>query len=283
MNKYVFCVAIFMCFVSANAQMNRVITTDGFKSPQAILVTNLSVFVSNLGDNLQLVKNGSGFISKLDRTGKIIDMQFIGNLNAPKGMLIIDNVIYVADIDSLKAFNLTTKKQILNFPISGVNSLNDVIQKDDNTLLVSDKETGLILSVDLKKKSYHTFATIENNLGHINNMALDKQFVYVTTFNQQISKGNILRISIKTQEIDIIREFNENISGISVLKNGGIIVASWGQNNDARLYKISKNGKIYEIDLDEEIQTPTKFYIDSLNLWIPNESENKIQKIIPEK
>ncbi len=276
------CIGMWLCCAFLQAQINRIVTIDGFTSPQAITMTNLSVFVSNT-NNADFVKNGSGFISKLDRTGKIIDLQFIANLNAPRGMAILDNILYVVDIDTLKGFNLTTKKQMLNLPISGTNSLNDIVIKDSSVLLVADSETGLILLIDLKKKSYYTFVAIENNLGTLQNMAIDKKFLYVSTFDKQHAKSRILRINIQTKEIGVIHEFSEKISGIELTENGGIIVASWGRNNEGKLYKIAKNTTIYTIDLDEYLQGPTKFWLDSQAIWIPNTLNHKVQKITPEQ
>ncbi len=280
MKKYVLYI-IFVGFINLYADTNQTTIIEGFKTPQSIAATNLNIFVSNIVENYQSAKNGTGFISKLDRMGKIIDMQFIGNLNAPYSMTIIDNIIYVTDIDSIKAFNLMTKKQVLNFPISGVNSLSDIIQLDNNTLLVSDKETGLILLVNLKKKNYHTFVAIENSLGNINNIAIDDRFLYATTFNKQRNISSILRINLETKEVNVIKEFNENINGIVITKNGGIIISSCGKDNkEGKLYKITKNAKVYEIDLEEELQGPAKFYLDGFVLWIPNSFNNKIYKII---
>lgn len=175
MNK-IFIYMIF-CFGILQAQVNRILTIEGFSLPQAIAMTNLSVFVSNIR-NPNLAKNGNGFISKLDKTGKITDLQFIGNLNLPSSIITLDNVLYVVDMNILKGFNLSTKKQVLNLPISGTNTLSDIAIKDSNTLLVADRDTGLILLVDIRKKSYYTFVAIESSLGVLQNIALDKKYMY---------------------------------------------------------------------------------------------------------
>lgn len=271
-----------LCFLILQAQGNRVVSIEGFSTPQAIAMTNLSVFVSNLGDNPNLTKSGSGFISKLDKTGKIIDLQFIANLNIPKSMTILDNILYVVDMNMLKGFNLATKRQVLNLPISGANMLNDIAIRDSNSLLVADGETGLVLLVDLKKKSYYTFVAIDNTLGSLQNIALDKKALYASTFDKDQKKGRLLRIDIETKEVSIVHEFAEKICGIALTNHGGIIVATEGHKNDAKLYKISANTKVYAIDIDEDLQAPAKFLLDKQALWIPNTLNNQVQKIIPE-
>lgn len=263
------------------AQINRTITIEGMQSPQAVVMTTLNAFVSNLGSNPNATKNGSGFISKTDRAGKVVDSQFIGNLNAPYGMAIIDNILYVVDVNMLKGFNLATKKQVLNLPISGSSALRDVVAKDSQTLLIADGENGLVLLVDLRKKSYYTFVTIENALGAIQSMAIDKKYLYVSTFDKQDMRSRIVRIQLDSKEKSIVREFDEQISAITLTENGGILAASWGTNDEGRFYKITKNAT-YLIDLDVELKSPTKFWHDSQTLWVPDSDGNVIQKITPE-
>ena len=78
------------------------------------------VFVGNVGKKLEsLNKDNDGFISKLDKSGKIIEKKFLSNLNAPKGMNTINGVLYVVDIDTLKGFDLKSKKEVLNLSIKG--------------------------------------------------------------------------------------------------------------------------------------------------------------------
>ncbi|MCI5786355.1 MAG: hypothetical protein MR025_02750 [Helicobacter trogontum] len=271
-----------LCCLLLQAQGNRVVNIDGFAMPQAVAMTNLSVFVSNMGNNPDLTKSGSGFISKLDRSGRVIDPQFITNLNAPKSMAILDNILYVVDINMLKGFNLATKKQILNLPISGASMLNDIAIKDSNSLLVADGDTGLILLVDLRKKSYYTFVAIDSALGTLQNIALDKKFLYVSTFDSMQKKGRILRIELESKEVKIIHEFAEKICGLALTAHGGMIVANQGDNNETKLYKVSTHAKVYMIDIDEDLQAPAKLLLDNQTLWIPNTLDNRIQKITPE-
>lgn len=280
MKKYLYILCFTLLYVYGR-DLNHIVTIEGFSQPQAITISTLSAFVSNIGNNTNVGKSGSGFISKLDKTGKIIDLKFIENLNIPRGIATLDNILYVVDMNILKGFNLQTKKQVLNLPISGTDTLSDVVVKDSNTLFVADRDTGLILLVDIKKKSYYTFATIDSNLGILQNIALDKKYLYVSTFDKQHSKGNLLRINLETKEVKLVYEFLEKIGGIALTENGGIIVAS--MDKSSKLYKISQNGTIYTVDMDADLQSPTKFWLDNQSIWIPDSLSNTVQKIIPEQ
>lgn len=47
--------------------------------------------------------------------------------------------------------------------------------------------------------------------------------------------------------------------------------------------KFHKNGKLYIIDLDGDVQYPAKFWLDTQSIWIPDSLNNRIQKITPEQ
>ena len=252
----------FLCLfvVLLHAYGNHNVSIDGFLSPRSIVATNTNVFVSNIGDTPNLTRNGSGFISKLD------------------------NILYVADVNMIKGFNIVTKKQVLNLPISSTNTLNDVSVRDSTHLFVADGKTGLILLIDLKKKSYYTFVEIDNMLGDLQHMDSDKKFLYVSTFDSKNIQGYILRIDIETKEMSVLHKFFEKICDFQLTKDGGIITANMGQNNEVKFYKISRNARIYSIDTEESIQdvaNVAKIFIDKNSLWITDTLDNKVNKITP--
>src|SRR5690606_27427792 len=58
---------------------------------------NKAIYVS-CGNN-SLEKDGDGFIAVLHPDGSVKSMDWCTGLNAPKGMAILDNSLYVSDID----------------------------------------------------------------------------------------------------------------------------------------------------------------------------------------
>ena len=61
---------------------------------------NNMIYVSNIS-NHPFKKDGSGFISKVDLDGKIVELNWVGKLNAPKGLTIVNDKLYAADVDEL--------------------------------------------------------------------------------------------------------------------------------------------------------------------------------------
>lgn len=88
----------------------------GFAHPESIYVDKNEIYVSNLGKELDpLAKDNDGFISKLDKNGDILQLKFISNLNAPKGMFKIKDILYVVDIDVVYGFK--DNKEVFKLPI----------------------------------------------------------------------------------------------------------------------------------------------------------------------
>lgn len=113
-----------------------------FSNPESILSFNNRYFVSNIGVKLDAEEDGDGFIAEINSEGDIINQQFLpksGKLNAPKGMAIIKNILYVTDIDRIVGFDLKTRETIFELDISSqAKFLNDLVVVDEKTLYITE-------------------------------------------------------------------------------------------------------------------------------------------------
>ena len=89
-------------------------------------------------------KDNNGFISKLGPDGAVIAMKWIEGgkgkikLDAPKGMGIVGDVLYVADIDTVRMFNRKTGAAKGEIKIKGSTFLGDITTSADGRVFVSD-------------------------------------------------------------------------------------------------------------------------------------------------
>ena len=98
--------------------------------------TNM-IYVSNIS-NHPFKKDGSGFISKVDLDGKIVELNWVGKLNAPKGLTIVNEKLYAADVDELVEIEISTGKITNKFKAYGAVCLNDATHDEYGNVYVGD-------------------------------------------------------------------------------------------------------------------------------------------------
>jgi hypothetical protein len=101
-------------------------------------------FVTNINGNPSQA-DGNGFIVRLTPDGAAMDSTpFIEGgrkgvvLNAPKGMAIVGDTLWVADITAVRAFNTKTGAPIASIDIKGSTFLNDVVAGPDGSIYLTD-------------------------------------------------------------------------------------------------------------------------------------------------
>lgn len=135
---------------SAPATPNRVATVSGLEHPEAARYDSAAdlFYVSNINGD-PLAKDGNGFISRVRPDGTIDSLHFIAGgrngvtLNAPKGLALVADTLWVADIDAVRAFNKRTGASVATIDLSASHALflNDIAVGPDGALYITD--TGL--------------------------------------------------------------------------------------------------------------------------------------------
>lgn len=134
---------------------SRVAATTGFRTPEGVRYdADLDIyFVSNIS-GVPSAKDGDGFISRLGPDGVLLDTAFIKGgvngvvLNAPKGMFVVGDTLWVADIDALRGFDKRSGAPVASIEFAGAQFLNDVAAGPDGALYITDSgiridETGM--------------------------------------------------------------------------------------------------------------------------------------------
>ena len=136
----------------ADAAPMRIASVDGFSTPESVAYDPEQdvYYVSNINGNPSAADN-NGFISRMRADGTVDSLRFILGgrggvaLNAPKGMAIVGDTLWVSDIDAIRGFNKRTGAVVATIDVRGrAKFLNDVAAGPDGTLYISD--TGIEFS-----------------------------------------------------------------------------------------------------------------------------------------
>jgi hypothetical protein len=142
-----------------NAQKHKLVkiweTDTLLKVPESVLYdpANEVLYESNIDGTDPWGKDGKGSIGKIGMDGKIIMVDWVPGLNAPKGMGLYKGKLYVADLNNIVVID--TKKGVIEktIPVEGSEGLNDVSVGNDGVVWVSDSKNKKIYKVENGKSS----------------------------------------------------------------------------------------------------------------------------------
>ncbi len=121
-------------------------TTDTvMRAPESVLFDkgrNI-IYVSNI-KGMPTDKDKNGFISKLTPDGKVETLEWIKGLDAPKGLGLYKNKLYVTDITKLVEIDIEKGKISKTYNVPGAKFLNDITVDTAGTVYFTDFETNKI-------------------------------------------------------------------------------------------------------------------------------------------
>lgn len=220
------------------------------------------IYVSNINGN-HSVKDGNGFISKMRPDGTIIQLQWATGLNAPKGMAILNDKLYVTDIDELVEINIADSTISNRFPVEGAAFLNDAAT-DGDKVYFSDSQTGKVHVLENRAVN-----TVAEGMEGINGLAFSEAGV-LHILNGQ----GLIRYDINEKSIAPINEVVTGGDGLVIIDDNTYIASRW----KGEIYLI-KDGKEYLL-LDttgEGSNTADIDYIADENLvLVPTFQKNRV-------
>ncbi|MGL5272387.1 MAG: hypothetical protein ACRC8J_02735, partial [Phocaeicola sp.] len=160
---------------------NVTVMTENLKFNEGSVIYNSTLLFSNFGsDELNpLGTDGKGYITKLVDGKMETFIAADGNLDAPKGMAIKDEKLYIATVGKVVVYDLTKQEAapiIINMP-EGNLFVNDIVIYGDNAF-ISVTNTGKIFKLNLTDHSLNEYVDIVG----ANGLIVDGKAMYIASY-----------------------------------------------------------------------------------------------------
>ena len=223
MKKLAFFVAFTTILLSATAQHQLVKLWESdttLKVPESVLFDgkNNVLYVTNIDGKEPWGKDGKGSIGKVGLDGKIIAVDWVSGLNAPKGMGLHKNKLYVADLTELVVIDINKGTIVERIAIEGSAGLNDVSAEENGTVYVTDSRARRVYEVKDGKASV---LLDSSKLKGPNGVLKHKGSLYV------LDAGSMYRMENNGSLTKLAEGMEGGTDGIENVTGGDYLVSTW--------------------------------------------------------
>ena len=211
-------------------------------------------------------KDGTGFISRISPEGKILVLQWVTGLNAPKGLGVSGEFLYVSDISRVVKINIATGKIAEQVEIPGSQFLNDIATDSQGNVYVSDMNGKTIYMI--RGGSYEVLVKSDKVNGVNGLFVVDGNLLAGL-------QDRIVSINLRTKEIKDCILNTGGIDGLVPDGNGNYLISDWLGN----IHLVSTNKEKVKL-LDT---TPVSIYAADIDyvpskklLLVPTFSDNRV-------
>ncbi len=268
MQKLFFFLTVLFCCSTISAQTVKLQKVWEAKEqlpvPESVLYVpaRQELFVS-LIDGAGNVKDGKGGVAILNKDGSLKNATWITGLNAPKGMALHRDILYVADITAVIGIDIVSGNIIDEIEIPGAVFLNDVTADHNGGVYVSDTRENKIFYVkDGKASLFMENVTSVNGLKHIGSD------LYA------LAGKELWKIDANKKSTIVAKGFAQNGDGLEPVGNGDFLVTCWA----GLIYYVKADGQIEELqDVQGKMNTADLGY-DVVNkiVYIPTFNNNSV-------
>lgn len=246
--------AVALLVSGAMSQSGRInVRGIGLQTPESVLYDAAAdvYLVANINGN-PTATDDNGFISRIAPSGRVLSLRWIdgrrGNvtLNAPKGMAIVGNTLYVADITAVRMFDRRTGRQRGSLAIAGSTFLNDVAAGRDGSVYVTDSG----LNPDFSPNGTDAVYKIARN-GKVTAVARGASLkgpngvtvlrdgrVFVVTFSQA---GETYSLGMGGQPENVKTMPKGQLDGVIQTRSGALLISSWAAST---VYRVDRRGRV---------------------------------------
>lgn len=223
-------------------------TLDGLQSPESAQLSadGTFLYVSNIGGEGD-VRDGDGHISRVSLDGRMLEQRWAVGMDAPKGMVLRDDRLFVTDIDRVVEIDTADGRITGRYPAPDARFLNDAALAPNGTILASDSGGARIYG--LKGDRLEIWA-IDPRLQGINGLLSEDDRLVISTM-----AGVVLTMDWGTKALDLLAVGVGAGDGVARLPDGSYVVSEWpgrlfhiGQAGQRSPLLDTREGEIYQND-----------------------------------
>lgn len=251
----------------AQHKLEQAWLTPDLPTPESVLYVRVGgepyLFVSLIDGQGDAV-DGKGGIAKLSTDGEVIDKNWHTGLNAPKGMAIYQNHLYVADLSEVVVIDIKKRSLVKKIPIAGAVFLNDVTVNSNGVVFVSDTRTNKIHRIENDEPGLYL-----ENMTSANGLKVFGSSLIIGAGTE------LLLVGADKKPLTLAKGFAQGIDGIEMTTRGEFIVSCWA----GLVYYVYSDGRI-EVLMDSQTQkintADIGFDPNTRRVFVPNFFKNSV-------
>lgn len=245
---------------SANAQhsLEKIWETkETIPVPESVLYQeNSKILYVSLIDGAGNAKDGVGGVALLNLDGSVKNLNWITGLNAPKGLGLFKDRLYVADLDEVVVVDIKKGQVIKKIAVPESVFLNDIAVDSKGVVYVSDTRKNLIYKIENDKPTVYL-----DNAKSANGLKVIGNDLYV------LAGAELWKISADKKITKIAVGFEKGGDGLEPVGNGDFLVTCW----PGIIYYVKADGSFEKmLDVQGQMNTADLAYdAKSKILYVP--------------
>lgn len=229
--------ALLFSALVTSAENETVWSLKGFDEPESVLAhpTKPLLYVSNINGH-PLGLNGKGYISLVSTDGEVIHHGWSMGMNAPKGMAIHGNHLYVADMQQLHVVDSESGELLKSVTAPNSKMLNDIAVDNDGAVYVSDFLGGKVYQYSGEQLEPWL---ADERIPHPNGLLISDGRLILASWGKGMKEdfsteelGALYTVNLDNKKLTLLEgsEHIGNFDGLGI-NDGTIIVSDWINGN----------------------------------------------------
>jgi hypothetical protein len=269
MKKTLMAATLMIATVCTHAQEHQLVkkweTDTLLKVPESVLydAAGKILYVTNI-DGQPWEKDNKGSVGKVGLDGKIIQVEWVTGLQAPKGMGLYNNKLYVADVDKVAVIDVRSAAIVQTIPVEGAQGLNDLAVDKKGVVYVSDSKLKKIHRIEKGQVT-----TLLDSLKGPNGVLIHGDDLYI------LDAGSLYKVEKNKSLTKLADGMEGGTDGVEHVAGKDFIVSAW----QGVIYYVKGDGnKQVLLDTREQKSNTADIGYDAANriLYVPTFFKNKI-------